>query len=167
MLLQYVNEPPFSKCLSNIAALVGMTTDINEMEICSALALQHPPPHGCDPWPCVQDELWLAELKTQQWKGHTEGNSASWCQNVPWSETRLLAKGTAWSQSLAKYPCTVPANLPGNSSPQPAAVPSLWLGCSLWLEKKQGWGKRRNVGVRRDRIGARSSGWGVLWQLVL
>lgn len=149
-----------SPCLSNIAALVGMTTNLNEMEICSALALQHPPTHSCDPWPCVQDELWLVKLKTQQWRGHTEGNWASWCQNVPWSETRFLAKGTGWSQSLAKY-------LAQCQQTYSDALPLGWLLFpSLWLGKKQGLGKRRNVGVRRDRIGPRNSGLAVMQQLV-
>lgn len=167
MLLQYVNKPPFSKCVSNIAALVGMTTNLNEMEIWSALALQHPPTHNCNAWPRVQDKLWLVELKTQPWRGHTEGNVASWRQNMPWSETRLLAKGVEWGQGLAKYPSTMPANLEWSPPPQSAAVPSLQLDWSSWLGKKQGWRKWRNVGVKRDWIGARSNGWGVMWQLVL
>lgn len=151
MLSQYVNKPLFFKCLSNIAALVGMTTNLNETEICSALALQHPPTHSCSPWPCVQVSCGVKNPAMKRAKRET----ASWCQNVPWSETRLLAKGTKWSQSLA-YPCTMPANLQWSPSPQPVLVLPLWLGCSSWLGEKQGWGKRR------DRIGARSNGLGVM-----
>ena len=66
MLLQYVNNSPSSECLSNIATLVGMTTDLNEKMFCSALALRQAPTRVCDPWLHVQDEQRLVELKTQQ-----------------------------------------------------------------------------------------------------
>lgn len=111
MLLQYVNKSPSSECLSNFATLVGMTTDLNEKKFCSALALQHPPRCDCDPWPHVQDELWLVELKTQQWRRPREGS-----QHPDASLQRAQGSGS-WQKGLNKARAVISTLVPTACKP--------------------------------------------------
>lgn len=76
-------------------------------------------------------------------RGTHRGKLRSWCQNVPCSETRLLAEGTEWSQSLAEHPCTMPQTYS-------EALPLSQLLSHLYAELQLVAGERARLGKEKE-----------------